>query len=455
VVEPQRKQRPKNVREEMRDWIEATPGMSLASVTLGIIAFIVVVITIWFIRPLPPNEFTISTGPSDGFYYRLAQTYREELIDDGFTLRIRPGAGAAETLERLRNGETDIGLVQGGLADVETDADLRSLGSIGYEPVWVFHDGELPIERLANLQGRRVSIGEIGSGTHPVALALLELNEVTPTNTFLRELPDNDAADALIAGEIDAAFFVTAPETPVIERLMNASNLTLLDFQRANAYQRHFSFIKVLELTEGAYDLRYNLPKQNVTLIGTTATIVVNREVHPDIVRLLLRTAVNVHAEPGLLHDQNEFPSEEFIDLPLHQIAQNYLRNGPSWFERTFPFRWAGIVERLILLLIPLVTVVYPLLRGVPPLYTLGIRVRMTRWYRELKHIDEEMDDYTVAEIEEALVHLREIMHTVTEQLSLPSFFMGNLYTLKIHIRVLRSQLEERRTRVLQELMST
>ncbi len=418
---------------------------------MGVVALFILVVTLFYIRPLPPEEFTISTGAADGFSYRLAQQYREQLVGDGFGLRIKPGEGAVETLERLRTGEVDIGFVQGGLTDPELDGDLRSLGSVFYEPVWVFYDDRLPITRLSNLQGRRVNIGEVGSGTRPVALALLEINDVTPQNTFLRDASDTEAADALIAGEIDAAFFVTAPETPVIDRLMGSSNLALMSFERANAYERHFDYINELQLTEGAYDLRYNLPKQDITLIGTTGSIIVRRDVHPDIVRLLLMTADLVHSPAGLFHDNETFPTADFSDIPIHTIARDYLDNGPSWLERTLPFRWAGIAERAIILLIPLVTVVYPLLRGVPPLYTLGIRLRMMRWYREMKDIDEHMDGYSLAETDAALNRLGEILHTLTKQLSLPSFFMNNLYTLKIHIRVLRTELEERRTRLMAE----
>ena len=111
------------------------------------------------------------------------------LAAKGITLEIRTSAGSYENLERLEKGEAEIAFVQGGIApatardngqsdqsDQNDQSPLRSLGSVAYGPVWVFYRGEQRVDKLHQLDGQRVAVGEEGSGIRGLALKLLEAN---------------------------------------------------------------------------------------------------------------------------------------------------------------------------------------------------------------------------------------------------------------------------------------
>src|SRR5947207_7170946 len=112
-----------------------------------------------------------------------------------------------------------VALVQGGNVGKAT-GELESLGTLFYEPLWIFHRGALEGATLAALRGRKVSIGPVGSGSHALLLKLLKRNDVDQEVGQLLALPPEEAADKLLAGEIDAAAMLASWEAPVVQQLI-------------------------------------------------------------------------------------------------------------------------------------------------------------------------------------------------------------------------------------------
>ena len=149
------------------------------------------VIAYQFVQPAPPKKITISTGGDSGAYYQFAKRYATILERNGVTLEVKTSAGSLENIERLKNGEADIGFVQGGVIEPKADQDeaddlgLLSLGSMFYEPVWVFYRGDKALERLTDLHGKRIAIGQEGSGVRQLAQQLLKANEIPAGENLL------------------------------------------------------------------------------------------------------------------------------------------------------------------------------------------------------------------------------------------------------------------------------
>lgn len=118
----------------------------------------------------------------NGAYYAYAKRYAELLAANGITLEIQTSAGSVENLERVKKGDADIAFIQGGIQEELEDNDessLRSLGSVAFEPVWVFYRNEYRLDKLYQLSDRRIAVGEEGSGIRGLALQLLEANEIS------------------------------------------------------------------------------------------------------------------------------------------------------------------------------------------------------------------------------------------------------------------------------------
>ena len=394
------------------------------------------------IEPLPPRQITFSSGRAGGAYDTFAREYRRLAAADGFTLDILPGAGTVETLRRLASGQAMAGFVQGGTAEAAPTEGLLSLGSLYYEPVWLFHRKNVAVRGLNDLRGLRIQVGEEGSGIRPLAVRLLRDSGVTDKNSTLVALSSEAAGAALEGNRIDAAFFIMSPMVPLVRQLLLSPSVSLWSVRRTTAYTTRYRFLSTVTLGEGGVDLATNMPDRDITLLAATATLVVREDVHPVIVRLLLKTAEVVHSRPGLFEPPNAFPSDAFVELPLHDVARRYLRKGPPFLERYLPFWIAVTVERWALLVLPLVGLLLPLIRFVPMLYNSRMRGRVTRWYGVVHEIEHSLARCTPDEARAAAERLRGVQAEVLTMKPPPASFMGELYHLKQHLEWLLDRAE-------------
>lgn len=398
-----------------------------------------------FKGPLPPRQIVISTGREGGAYYEFAREYQHLLSREGFTLEIRPGPGSIATLERLAAGEATVGFVQGGAAQSVDATRLRALATVFYEPLWVFRrTTPPPVTYFSDLRGRRLAVGEEGSGTRLLALQLLAENGVTPVNTTLLPLTNVEAEAALAAGRVDAAFFVLAPRAQSVLRLLRRPDLELMSERRVLAFTGRHSYVTSVVIGEGMLDMAGNIPRHDTTLLAVAATLVARDDIHPDLVRLLLGVAEKVHRPGGLLEREGAFPSETLASLPLRDDARRYLKNGPPWLERMAPFWVAGILDRFLFFVVPLVTLLVPVYGFLMPLLDQRHRRRIARWYAGLRSCDVRLEALGADEVERGIARLGALQQEVT-QATLPPLYIGEMYNLKMHIGLVRDRLEAHR----------
>jgi TRAP transporter TAXI family solute receptor len=396
-----------------------------------------------FAGPLPPRTFSISTGREGGAYHQFALEYRRLLARQGFTLVIEPGPGSVETVRRLRQGEVTVGFVQSGTA-ADADAELVSLASLFYEPLWVFHRRALRVTSLGELRGRRVAAGEQGSGTRELALQLLGASQVTPQNTDVLALTNDDAEARLRDGRIDAALVVISPRAPIVDRLLRHPGVELMSVRRHRAYTSHYGYLTSVTLGEGMIDLARDVPREDKTLLATTAALVARADIHPDLVRVLLAVAHKVHYGGGLFEREGAFPAGTNLQFPLSEDARRYLRDGPPWLERILPFWVAGIVDRLVILLLPVVTVLVPITVVGATLLDRHVRRRIGRWYRTLRDLELRLETLSPDDLDREIERLRALEGQITRRTRLPLEYMKQLYDLKVHIDLIRARLEAR-----------
>jgi TRAP transporter TAXI family solute receptor len=398
-----------------------------------------------FVQPAPPGEIRIATGQPEGAYYLFSQRYQKLLAGENIRLEILNTSGSVDNLGLLRSGKADVAFIQGGTTEqVEADG-LRSLGSLYYEPIWLFHRKELRVERLTDLRQKRIAIGSEGSGTRAVALQLLTDNAINDSNTSLLAEGGRAAADALLNGGIDAAFFVASPKSPVVRALLDAGNIQLMSFERADAYTRLHRYLSSVILPQGVINLGQNLPEKETRLLTASANLVIRDDLHPALMDLLLQAAEAVHGEGGWFEEAGEFPAARYLVFPLSKEAQRFYDYGPPLLQRYLPFWAATLVDRLKVMLLPLVALMIPLFKIMPPIYRWRIRSRIYRWYREVLAIDRRQHREAV-EIDRSLSELNDITRDVAN-VSVPLSYAEELYDLRLHINLVKEHLERLRER--------
>jgi len=397
-----------------------------------------------FVEPAPPSRVVIATGPETGAYNAFAKLYAERFADEGIELVLRPTVGSAENLRLLADPESgvDAAFVQGGVGTPADYPDLESLGSLYYEPLWVFVRTAIPAGRLSALKGRRIAVGLPGSGTRPVALSILGANGVTAQTATLLDISADEATDALIAGKIDAAVFITAASSTTVRRLLAAPRIRLTSFGRADAYTRLFRYLSPVVLPEGVIDLARDLPPRDIRLLAPAAALVVGPSLHPALTGLFLQVMHEMHRDGGLLEPPGAFPSDKFLTFPLAAQARRYFDSGPPLLQRYMPFWAANLADRLKIMLLPLITLLFPLFKILPPTYRWRMSSRINRMYKALQALDDHIaaSDVTATE---ALVELDRI-ETAVMRLSIPAGYADRVYHLRMHIDLLRRRLQAR-----------
>ncbi len=398
-----------------------------------------------FVEPAPPRELTLSSGSSDGAYHQHALAYQRALAAEGVTLTIVGSAGSVDNLGRLREpeGDVDLAFVQGGVGQPLEEENLVGLASVYFEPVWLFTPASTPLDYLHALDGKRVDAGADGSGTFAVVEQLLGINEI-PFDRVNRIHLGRAAADGLIAGNVDAVFRVGSPESPAIQTLLERDGIRATPFARAQAYARHLPFLEPVVLYAGSLSLADNQPREDVQLIAPAATLVARDTLHPALVQLLMSVISAEHGAGSLLAEPETFPSAQWLDFPVQEDAERYLANGPPFLQRFLPFWLANLFDRMKVMLVPLVALMLPMSRLLPPTYRWRMRRRIYQWYDEVQMIDAASHDSSARWGTADCLRAIDEIETEIRLVDVPLSYYHELYTLRQHIDLLRQQLRAR-----------
>lgn len=413
-----------------------------------LVAGIGFVIAYQFVEPAPPKKIVMTTGGEQGAYYRFAQRYAAILAKNGIELEVRTSAGSLENLERLKSGEAQIGFVQGGVVppkddpDADDESGLLSLGSIFYEPVWVFYRDDKDLTRLTELRGKRIAIGQEGSGIRQLARQLLEANDIQP-GEHLVPLAGLVAAEELQQGRIDAAFIIAAESAPVVQVLIRSPGIKLMSFAQDRAYQRRFPFLTKLTFPRGVADLVRDYPPDDIKVLAPTANLIVRDDLHPALQTLLLQAASEIHGKSGFFQDAGEFPAYMDPMLPLSPEAARYFKSGAPFLQRYLPFWLAVLADRLIVLLVPVFALLIPLLRVAPVIYSWRVRSKVFRCYGELRFLEDDLKNhFDPARLSEYRDRLDALDEEASE-LHVPLAFTDLVYTLREHVNLVRHILDK------------
>jgi TRAP-type uncharacterized transport system substrate-binding protein len=390
------------------------------------------------LRPLPGRDVTIATGPPGSVYAQVAERYREILARDGVRLHLVPTKGAVENLERLRDSRSgvDAGFVQAGTTSERESPGLVSLGTLFYEPLWVFRREGAVAQLLLDLPNATISVGEQGSATRPLALKLLALNHMD-ASAQLRSYAPEEAARQLIAGNIDVAMILAGWDSTAVQMLLHEPAVALMGLKRADAYVALFPKFSKLVVPQGVADLAMNRPAADVPMIASKASLAVRRDMHSALQYLLVSAALEVHAGPGIFQHDDEFPAPQAIDLPISTEAIHVYKAGPSILQRTLPFWLAELLQRLLVIVLPIVGILYPLWSLLPRIYRWQMQRRIFRLYGELRLIERTLlQSKDPGERAQMLARFKELERQVLD-LKMPQSFGEMSFNLKMHIRAL------------------
>src|SRR5436190_5657833 len=156
-----------SIRHVLGHWAVVAIAVVVASVTSAVLLVL---------QTMPPRSITMATGPEGGAYYVIGKRYQAILARAGVQLRLVSTSGALQNLALLRDPHSgvSVALLQGGITSEADASEIESLGTVFYEPLWLFHRSELRTQGLGDLRGRKISIGAEGGASRALSLELLK-----------------------------------------------------------------------------------------------------------------------------------------------------------------------------------------------------------------------------------------------------------------------------------------
>ena len=426
--------------------------LSIRDLAISVGPFVFVAIALlalayWWLDPNPPKRVTLATGPAQSAYEEFGKRYAKALALDGITVVTVPSQGSAANLQLLREGKVDLGFVQGGTSDY-TDADeaaLSSLGSLFVEPLWLFYREEAArkvtatatLSSLTQLQGLKINTGTSGSGVPSLMTKLLESNRVDPASLKISSLEQTPATMAFLGGEVDAIVFASAPESLMVQMLLQTPGIKLMNFAQSDAYSRRFAFLNATRLPRGVVDLAANIPPDDVRLVAPTTALITRNTTHPALLQLFALAGTQIQGGAGWFKRAREYPNVDNNELPIAKEADRAIKNGPPLLQRYLPFWVANLIERMWLVMGIIIAILLPLSRIVPPLYTFRVRSRIFRWYGQLRDIEVRIS----SEDNAALLNELNQLENHAEKVTVPLSYTDELYALRSNIHLVRKKL--------------
>ena len=401
---------------------------------------------LWILVPPPPKSIEMATGFPTGLYYQFGERLKTEIAKEGVDLHVRSTGGTLDNLALLNDPKSgvDFAMVQGGVANIAEYPNLVSIAGMFYEPIWVWYregafkndGGQLKI--LSQLKGKRVSIGNDGSGTLALTQSLLRTSGITDKEVGALKLKPDEAILKLNNGELDAVFIVAAAEAPVLKKFYSIPGVRLMDFDQADAYTRNLTYLSKVTVPRGLLSIEHDQPRQDIQVMAATATLVAHDNVSPAMVSLLLSASYDILKSYSRLQKVGEFPSSSGLDFPLHVDAEIYLKDGPSFLHRHLPFWTAVWAGRFVKIVIPLLVILIPLFTYIPSTKNFFLRLKLAQVYEELKVIEKNSQNPALKE--KNFKDLEDIERRVGN-IKVSMLDAKELYDLKGHVGEVRHRL--------------
>jgi TRAP-type uncharacterized transport system substrate-binding protein len=411
---------------------------------VAVVAFLAA--AVWLLDLVPPKHLTFAAGREGGAYDVLAERYRAILARDGIEVEIIETAGSVENAELLARpeGPVDAAFLQGGV-NPPADARIQALAATFLEPLWIFHGGSLhDAADPTDWEGLRIAGGEPGSGARFVVDAVMRTLRLDPAGFNLMPLAGAEAAEALAAGTVDVALFVAPVSAPYLQPLIADDGIELAAIRDGDALVRRLPFVQIADLPAAAFDYAERRPPRQIDLIAMVGRLAARSDLHPSLVDRLANAAREVHSGRDLITRTGQFPAIEGTDMPLNAQAANIVSKPPSPLYRFLPYWVVAQVNSFALLLVPVLVILFPLLRAIPGLYEWRMRSRVYRHYVDLLEIDRQaMAAADPARLAELGGRLDAIERDLV-RMHLPLRFREYSYTLRSHIELVRHRILER-----------
>ena len=431
-----------SVGRELRAW----KGLLRAEWKWILALLVILLILAIYSRPLPPRDVYLAVGQPGSIFETLGKKFVPYFAQEGVELHLVNTNGSASSLAELadKNIQVNAALMVGGVATKGKFRNLLSLGSIEYVPLWLFYrgsefqDGHL----FDHFVSKRVAISVDGSAEKVIIGKLLKLYGITlEGRDNLLEISDKEAVQKLIDGEIDAMCLMDGIDGPNIQRLLENKDIHIANFAYAPAYVKKLPFLSTVIVPKGSLGLKDHHPEQDIQMLASTATLLVEKDMHPVIQQLFLLGSDKISNEiDQFFANPDFFPAYVDHSVALSPVAKQFFESGPPPLRNTLPLWLTNYVSRIWLLLLAALAFIYPLSKLFPGYRNMRSTVLVTDAYTLFQELEQKLShELSPMELQEIIDELNALEDDNTEDW-FTSVEMRTVFSMKRDLDKLRQR---------------
>ena len=313
---------------------------------VAVALLLTVVLASLLLRP-KRNVLVFATGSDVGLYHRLASRIEKavESSHANISIELTTSAGSTENIARVESTEAQIALVQN---DAKGGKAVRSIAGLYPEVLHLICRTDKDIRSLSDLNGRRIGIGALGSGTEKLTSKLLEFVGVELDEKTIWRGSFAESLRLVNSGELDGTFVLAGIGAEVVETAMRDPRVELVPIQMGedagkepqdiareftDGFRVHYPHIEPQTIPLMAYEGR---PAAPVATLSVQAVLVCHEDVDAEVIERIARTlfgqrAVLSQQDTAFTH-LNEQRAQATLHFPLHEGADNYYRRREPGF---------------------------------------------------------------------------------------------------------------------------
>ncbi len=283
-------------------------------------------------------KINVGTGGSTGTYYGFCNVVSTVLKEEtGAQLMIQSSGASKANILDIDDGVVDMAIVQNDVMDYayngtslfEGDGAIKSfstLGAVYAEVCQIVARADSGIKTVADLKGKKVSVGDSGSGVEFNAQQILGAYDITFEDIDKQNLSFDASANALKDGKIDAFFCTAGAPTVAITDLSTTTGIVLveIDAEHLAKLQKDYGFYAAYTVPAGTYK---GIDK-DATTVAVKATFIVSNDLSEETVYQL--TKAIYENKDNYSHDKAKEMSLEYavssISVPFHPGAEKYYK---------------------------------------------------------------------------------------------------------------------------------
>jgi len=422
--------------------------IELRMVVIVILLFIGGVIV--YLKPFPFTGITVATSYKGGDWYQFGEGAIAPLKERDIHVEVVATNGTIENAEELNDPKSKVnaGFVYAAALSEEQQNELYSLGSVSYDPVWIFYRNELAdkIKTIQDLTKYRVALAPKKSGSYVLAKKLFEANGINiESNSHFVSSSWEDSRANFLSGKADVYIFVATMLDPLVKELLHSPDLTLFNLSNAIAYQKKFNYLDAVIIPAGSIDIEKKLPVRDISLVATTTTLAVRKDMHPALQLALLMTSKQVIQDSSRLFfsKRDEFPAYIDPSIPISPIARNYYNYGPPKTTEYLPYWLVVFIDRFWFLVLAAFAVIYPLSKLNFHLRRFRFIIRERTHYSMILNIEKEITGKKLSsEEKEKLLKKLEMINKQALQHFVPVGEEPNYFLFLNALQLLRNKIE-------------